>query len=280
MQNSQPIKIEDGVSIAPDCLEIFKKAGLDSIDGVFTFSAGTELAKSNIGSHRTRIVFDLDGRTFYLKRYRNTPKLTQIKSWISHGKKASTASFDRGPADKLASANIDTPKTASSGEEWKNGFESRSFIITENLYGCESLEKRLPSCFDGSTNKHKQRCEFISSLADFARRFHDTGLRHRDFYLSHIFLSETGRLFLIDLQRVFEPALLSERFRVKDIAQLHYSTDGRLVSCADRIRFYKRYAGISRLSSADKRFIKKVKSKAWRMADHDIRHGRSVPFAQ
>ena len=280
MQKQNFIKTEPYTLVDADCLDIFKRVGLDTIDGAFAFSSGSELKKANISTHRTRIRFELEGRIFFLKRYQNAPKAVQIKNWLSHRKKASTASFDRGPSEIFESANIPTPKTVAIGENWSAGFEQQSFIITENLYDCKSLEKQLPPCFDGSTNKHAQRCQFIETLADFAKRFHTTGLRHRDFYLAHIFLSDTGLLYLIDLQRVFAPMLLSERFKIKDIAQLHYSTPGNLVSCADRIRFYKHYTSTDKLSSADKRFIKKVKAKAWRMADHDLKHGRIVPFAQ
>ena len=280
MQNQTFNKTSDGSFIDVDYMDLFKSVGIDTIDGIFAFSIGSELTKSTLGKHRTRIQFDLNDKTFFLKRYQNTPKLTQIKNWISHKQKTSTADFDRGPTETLKAANIDTPKTVAFGQTWAGGFETRSFVVTENLYDCTSLEKQLPSCFDGTTNKQKQRCDFIEQLADFVKRFHATGLRHRDLYLCHIFRSNTGKLILIDLQRIFKPVLLSNKFKIKDLAQLHYSAPGNLISCADRIRFYKLYAGTSKLSPADKRLIKNIKTKAWRMADHDIKHSRPVPFAQ
>ena len=279
METQQFKKTDDGILIDETCTDAFAKAGLDSMDGVFNYSAGDELVKENIGKHRTRIMFELDGRTFFLKRYYNTPKVTQLKNWLSHSKKKSTASFDQGPVDTFKAADIQTPKTVAIGEEWNSGFEKRSFIITEKLYEAQSLEKKLPTCYDDGGD-NKQRCEFIIKLADFSKRFHETGLRHRDFYFAHIFLSDTGELSMIDLQRVFKPSILAERFRVKDIAQLHYSAPGDKISCADRLRFYKHYTGRKKLTAADRRFIRKVKAKAWSMADHDIKHGREVPFAK
>ena len=68
-------------------------------------------------------------------------------------------------------------------------------------------------------------------------RFHDTGFRHCDLYFSHIFLGEGGKLYLIDLQRVFKPVLFKERFRVKDIAQLYYSAEAKYFSRSDRLHF-------------------------------------------
>lgn len=280
MQNQKFENISEGVFIDTDYIDSFKQASLDTIEGVFAFSTGSELTKSTLGKHRTRIQFDIGDKTFFLKRYQNTPKTTQIKNWLSHRTKASTADFDMGPTELLKSAGIETPKTIAYGSTWKNGFETQSFVITENLYNCTSLEKQLPPCFDGSTNKYQQRCDFIKHLADFVKRFHAAGLRHRDLYLCHIFISGEGKLIMIDLQRIFKPVLLAQKYQIKDLAQLHYSSPGNRISCADRIRFYKQYAGIAKLTPEDKRFIKKIKTKAWRMADHDIKHSREVPFAK
>lgn len=282
MEEQKFKEVSEGLFVNERCLGVFRDAGLDSMEGVFSYSAGDELVKENIGKYRSRTMFDIEGRTYFLKRYDNVPRSRQLANWIDHREKKSTSSFDRGPADIFKKAGINTPKVAAFGAEWENGFEKRSFIITERIENADSLERKLPDCFGGAVpaENHKKRCEFINTLADFARRFHDSGLRHRDFYLAHIFLSGNDRLYLIDLQRVFRPMVLSGRYRVKDIAQLHYSSPGDVISCADRLRFLKRYFGREKLTPGDRRFIRRVKAKAWRMADHDIKHGRAVPFAK
>jgi len=89
----------------------------------------------------------------------------------------------------------------------------------------------------------------------------------------------SDQFYLIDLARAFKPMLFSERFRIKDIAQVHYSTAARHFSRTDRLRFYLAYSGHDKLTGKDKVFIRKVVNKARRMARHDIKHGRAVPFA-
>ena len=93
-------------------------------------------------------------------------------------------------------------------------FEKQSFIITEKIPNAESLERKLPDFFyqPSAQENKKQKDRFINDLADFARLFHDTGFRHRDFYLAHIFMDEAGSFYLIDLQRAFKPLLSSARF--------------------------------------------------------------------
>jgi len=122
------------------------------------------------------------------------------------------------------------------------------------------------------------RKAFIVKVADFVRRFHATGYRHRDLYLAHIFLSRGADLYLIDLHRCFRPRLLGCRYAVKDLAQLHYSCPAEKISNADRLRFFLEYLGQDTLTPADKNMIRRIHCKAVRMARHDRRHGRAAPF--
>ena len=271
MQNFQ--ELSKNFFIDSDFIEAFTAMGLTGIDAVFKFDAGQNLAKENLAEHRTRIKFEIDqpGTTLFLKRYNTTPKPTQLKNWFANRKRAAAMHYDLAPAQKLLELGINAPKTICYGSEWAGAFEKRSFIITENIPNAQSLESRLP---DIRKKKH-----LIDSLAEFVRKFHGTGSRHRDLYLCHIFYSDKGDFTLIDLHRCLRPRFLAERFRLKDIAQLYYSAPGKLISGTDRLRFYLRYAGIRTLSKQDKLFIAKLKAKANKMAKHDIKHGRGVPFA-
>lgn len=261
----------------------FESVELVNIDSVFAFTAGDSLTKSSLARFRTRIRFDIPliDKRFYLKRYDNPPANTQIKNWISHSSRKSTCDYDRLPSAILSTIGINTPKVIAYGSQWNGLFEKRSFIITEEIANAQSLEQKLPEYFYDTSiaGEHKKRCDFIDRLADLAKDFHATGLRHRDFYLAHIFLTDADEFYVIDLQRAFKPGLLTGRYRVKDIAQLHYSAPGKYISCADRLRFFKRYLGRNKLTRCDRLFIKQVKARAWKMAHHDIKHGKEVPFA-
>jgi hypothetical protein len=256
-----------------------KQMRLDSIDAIFAFAGGRNLAKATLAKHRSRIRFETENpaATLFLKRYKNTPVLAQIKNWLGHRRIASTMFYDLDPAEKLAAAGIHTPQTVCYGSERGLLFEKRSFIITKQIPG-ESLERLLPSCFaDTSKENVKARRKFIDRLAEFTRKFHATGYRHRDFYLAHIFHYD-GVFYLIDLQRAFKPLLFSNRYRIKDIAQLSYSAARKYFSRTDRLRFYLAYSDKKRLEQNDKSFIRAVIKKMTQMADHDRKHGRTVPF--
>ncbi len=253
--------------------------GLDSVEAVFAFEQGQNLIKSNLAPWRHRIRFQLpNGQYAYLKRYDHPPKSVQLKAWTQHGQRCFLSDYDKGPLD-ISQADVSIPKTIACGGQWQGFFEKQSFIITLELENARSLEKRLPECFYSNTpDSYKDRKEFIRKLADFIRRFHATGYRHRDLYLAHIFLSDNGTLSLIDLHRCFRPKYLKSRYQIKDLAQLHYSCPGQTISVADRIGFYRCYAGVKRLTAADKACIQKIHAKALRIARHDRKHGRDVPF--
>jgi len=276
IETSQSFFIDSGY------VRAFEKLGLTSFDALFSFNSGKDPGGSSLPEYRSRLEFKISGpdKKLFLKRYNHPGALTQIKNWFWHKSRKSTMSFDLDPTEGLARAGIKTPKTISYGEQWGVLFEQRSFIITEELPNAESLEQKLPDCFSDRSkieNLRRQR-NFIERLGQFAGRFHDTGYRHRDFYLAHIFYSDDGTFYLIDLQRAFKPRILAERFRVKDIAQLYYSAPGSAFSKTDRLRFYKNYAGKRFLNGRDKAFIRKVVRKVNWIARREIKHGRLVPF--
>ena len=283
MSGQKFVELSENFFADADYAPALRKLGLTDIDKVFDFDGGQNLNKAGLAKHRSRMKFDLKepATTVFLKRYDRVPVSTQITNWLHHHRRASTGSFDRFGAEQLAAAGINTPKTIAYGEQWNGGFEKRSFIMTRRIEDAESLERKLPDFFyqEHSDENLKRRIAFVKALADFVRRFHETGSRHCDLYFSHIFYGDHGKLYLIDLQRVFRPWLLKERSRIKDIAQLYYSAPANYFSRADRLRFYLRYVAERKLNAADKRFIHKINARAKRMAAHDARHGRTVGFA-
>ena len=175
---------------------------------------------------------------------------------------------------------VNTPRTIAYGLQEGRVFEKRSFCITEKIPNADSLERKLPDYFNAppTAENLRMRRNFIRRLAAFIKKFHNTNYRHRDLYLCHIFYSDEGRFHLIDLARGFKPFLLAERFRVKDIAQIYYSAPGSSFSGTDRLRFYFALTGRIKLNIEDNVFIRKVINKAKRIARHDIKHGRHIPF--
>jgi tRNA A-37 threonylcarbamoyl transferase component Bud32 len=256
--------------------------GLNSIDDVFNFQSGKNLIKNNLAPYRSRLEFQINSpaTTLFLKRYNHPPLFVQFKNWFTAKKRISCAYAEFESAKNISEFGINTPKMVACGQKLGLLFEQRSFVIIEKIKDGESLEKKLPDCFSDSANADnlKQRKKFIEQLAVFIKKFHQTGYRHRDLYLCHIFHTKAGGFYLIDLARAFKPVLFNEIYRAKDLAQLHYSAPAGYFSKTDRLRFLKTYLGREKLLSSDKALIRQIKKKANRMARHDIKHGRAVPF--
>jgi len=262
-------ELNSGFFVHRDFADCFAKMGLVSVDAVFAFDRGKNLHKENLAKFRQRIMFETENpkTTLFLKRYQNTPKITQIKNWLNHKKKISTSACDIAPAENLRKFGINTPRTIAFGHEQDGIFEKRSFAITEQIPDSSSLEQKLPADRD-----------FVKKLAAFVRKFHDTGFRHRDLYLCHIFCSSKCEFTLIDLARAFKPLFFSEKYRIKDLAQLYYSSPANTISKTTRLRFFLLYMQKEKLDYSDKITIKKIKAKAAQMAKHDKKHNRPVPY--
>jgi hypothetical protein len=260
----------------------FDRLGLTSVEAVFAFGKGKNLTKANLASYRSRIEFQLESPTtkIFLKRYDNPPVMTQLKNWLSAKKRISCAFAEVEAAQKLLSMGINTPRMIAWGELASGIFEKRSFAVIEEIRQGQSLERSLPAFFNGPATKENLvlRRQFIRQLALFIKKFHGTGFRHRDLYLCHIFMIPDGSFYLIDLARAFKPALFSEVYRVKDVAQLHYSASARVFSKTDRLRFLRAYLDRKKLSDGDKVFVRRISNKAARMARHSEKHGMAVPF--
>lgn len=282
--NAAMIQIAPDFYVHPDYAEPLREYGLKNLDSVFAFQDGTPLVKKELTRWRSRIELRLpeSNTRCFLKRYDHPPVLVQIRNWLSHRARQFTAMYDALPCVPLADAGVGTYQVIAYGGRWNGLFEEKSFAILLEIPNAQSLEKQLPECFFGpqTPKTRESRTAFIRHLADFVRRFHESGFCHRDLYLCHIFRNANNDLFLIDLQRAFQPGFCRRRWICKDLTQLYYSAPGDIFSRADRLRFYLSYANKTNLTSSDRTLIRQIKRKAWRMADREIRRGNLVPFAK
>jgi len=278
----QFVRLSDSFFVDQTYEQDFQSLGLTSIDSVFSFDDGQNLTKKNLAGYRARMQFQVGTppKNMFLKRYENPPLGIQLDKWLCNHGPITCGSFEAKAAKILTAAGINTARIIAYGQQTNWICENRSFVITEQVPRAKSLEQKLPDCFDAPSagENPSERRRFINRLAQFIKNFHNTGFRHRDLYLCHIFCDDKERFTLIDLARAFQPWLLGRRYCIKDIAQLYYSAPAKYFSRTDRLRFYKTYCGRKKLTAADRNFIRQVIDKAGAMAGHDKKHGREAPF--
>lgn len=266
---------------ASDFQKPLEDAGLKTIDDIFAFNKGVNLSKPGLADYRNRLRFETTNpkAVLFLKRYEKPSISVQLKNWLSAKSRVSCAWFDYQVPRNLAAVGIGATSVIAYGEKFGLLFEKKSFCITIKIPDSDSLETRLPPCFDApiTSKKRKQKKEFIEKLAQFINKFHRTGYRHRDLYLCHIFYDGDSRFYLIDLARTFKPLVFTKRYRIKDIAQLYYSSPAGKIYRTDRMRFYHYLTGKNKLNAKDKEIIRKILRRIHKMAQHDKNHGRMVP---
>jgi heptose I phosphotransferase len=143
-----------------------------------------------------------------------------------------------------------------------------TFCLSAGLGETEKLEDHAPKRFspplDGKRIREKH--SLAEKIGRLARKMHDSGFNHRDFYLCHVHrFVNGGELAILDLNRAgFFPGGVSERWVVKDLAALDAGPmpDGILHE-TDRLRCFKSYRGCKgKMTPADRELLKKVNQRA------------------
>ena len=135
-----------------------------------------------------------------------------------------------------------------------NWARRRSFIVTDEIANSKSLEE---FCREWKTHPPVSPSEIrfkrwlIEQVAVIARKMHNSGANHRDFYLGHFMLQpgyrsgqlsiDASRLFVIDLHRMQLRRRTPTRWQVKDIAGLRFSSFILGLTKKDRYRFIGTY---------------------------------------
>lgn len=283
-----PTYVSNGIEASPAAHALLAETGFRSIDDVFKYSDGRSLSKPGLASHRDRIHMVLrdklgNERVCYLKRYLRPPMSEQLRRMREHDRRDSSAKREAHFIKHLSAIGIPTMRKLAWGQEMSGPWERRSFIMTEELAG-ESLEKlAIRAGHDAShIPPPRERHEIIRQLAVLTRHMHARAYFHRDLYLCHVFITRNVDggivLQLIDLARMIHRPLLQQRWRIKDLAALDYSSPAPLVTRADRIRFLYHYqrAMLPRVHRTVHRgLIQEVRQRVRRMARHDAsRHRR------
>lgn len=266
-----PLVRSNGLVLHRDFLGILERNDLASFDSLYHAVSGENFSRNPWRRVDRLELRDAGGkrRIFHLKRHALS-RADRFKS-ILKGKKAEDGRNEWDKMMCLLRLGIPTMTPVAYGERRWRGLPWQSLTLTEHLYRSRRLEEWIPDLERLDPGEAaKRRLKACRELARIAGRFHELGLNHNDFYLGHFFIREEPfTIFLIDLQRVHRRRRIRYRDRVKDLAQMHYSSIRlRGVSPRDRLRFLKRYLGIERLDRNARRLIADVLKKAGRIERH------------
>lgn len=187
------------------------------------------------------------GRSFFLKLHSGVGWPEIFKNLLQGRLPVVGASNEYRAVQALRRAGVDTLSVAAYARQGLNPARLQSMIITDDLAGTVSLEHHCAS-WRAAPPPFTERMRLILKLADSARRMHDAGINHRDFYLCHFHLDPGSlargplRCYLIDLHRAQLRAHTPRRWRVKDLAGLYFSAMDCGLQPRDLLRFIRHYS--------------------------------------
>ncbi len=190
---------------------------------------------------------------------------------------------------RLKDLEIDTMTVSAYGIRGRNPATKHSFIVTEALPTETSLED---FCGEWKTKPPTTLKEIrlkrwiLNKVVETARVIHENGANHRDFYLCHFLLdahfeneqvSAESKLYLIDLHRIQMRRKTPERWAVKDIAGLYYSSKEIGLTQRDLFRFMKLYRDkpLREILQNDMSFWRKVVSRGNKLYESELRKARA-----
>lgn len=144
---------------------------------------------------------------------------------------------------RVEELGIATTRVVAYGSRGLNPARIESFVVTEDLGDTTTLEQ-LSQEWVSAPPTPRFKWELIAAVAGIARRLHESGINHRDFYICH-FRKPNGtpdlKLYLMDLHRAQLRKAVPRRWLVKDLGGLYFSSMDIGLTQRDRLRFLRAY---------------------------------------
>lgn len=191
----------------------------------------------------------LEDKHFFIKKHTGVGWREIFKNLLQLKKPVLGARNERVAIEKLQALGVAVPQVIAYGERGKNPATRHSFILLQELVPVVSLEQLVEQWRTTPPSIVFKR-QLIKEVARIARVMHENGINHRDFYLCH-FLMDTAhvnaepKLYLIDLHRAELREKIPERWRIKDLAGLYFSSINSGFTKRDYLRFMRYYRDMS-----------------------------------
>ena len=187
----------------------------------------------------------LGGKYYFIKQHRGVGLKEIFKNLLQLRWPVISAKNEWLALQKLQRLGMAVPGLAGYGERGWNPAQRESFILMEELAPVISLED-LSADWQQTPPPFALKHQLIEKTAEIARTLHENGVNHRDFYICHLLLDQANpeqplKLSLIDLHRAQIRASVPERWIIKDLAGLYFSSLDAGLTKRDKLRFIKHY---------------------------------------
>jgi len=220
---------------------------------------------------RVTLRFTRDEQGFFLKRHTGIGWIEIFKDLLQGRLPIIGALIEWHALERLQIMNISSLLPVAFGQRGFNPASQHSFLVTRELKGTMSLEDLAKVWRARDDLLHIKRA-LIPQVARMVRRIHGCGMNHRDMYICHIHVSKRWldnpasypELFIIDLHRAQIRQSVPQRWLVKDIASLHFSSMDAGLTRNDRLRFMRAYRSmkLGQTLEVDELFWDEVRQRA------------------
>jgi hypothetical protein len=265
MSDPEFITLDDGrLLVSAAFADSLRAQGLDTFDRFMTLPAHT-VVRAVPGRSTVRVELAMAGgpaTVGYLKRYERGG--LSAGRWLFRLLRWPGSDDEAGREWRkillLRQHGFRTAEPIALGQRRAAGVVIEGFLLQQEVPGGVPADEYLSRNL--RTSAPQRRWELIERIGQFAGRFQRAGFIHKDLYLKHVFVVERGAdwdLFLIDLQRVLGPRRHRERWYLKDLGALGYSTLFHAKRPrTDLLRLYRGFSGRRRLAEGDKAFLLRI----------------------
>jgi heptose I phosphotransferase len=250
--------------------------------------AVTDRFHAKQGRSTGRWVLYADGQdarrlSVYLKRHYHLPWWNCLLAAVWPGGGRSPAFQEWEHLEWARRIGVPVPKAVAAAEYVGPWGRLRSVLAVEELHDMLPLQEAVPLAASAHSPADFRRWKrgLIAEMARLTRLLHDRCRFHKDLYLCHFYIARTdaaiaepawrGRVFLIDLHRLGRHPWTWLWWRMKDLAQLLYSTEVVGIDPRDRLYFWQMYRGPGPRRQADRWLVRLVLFKWRRYRRHNAR---------
>lgn len=232
---------------------------------------------------RQTLRFEINGQSYYRKWHRGVGWREIIKNCLQLRWPVLGASNEWNALNKLRALNIPSLIPIAYGVRGKNPARQQSFIVTRELTDVTQLDH----FFEQHSVNVKAKWRILAQVAEMARELHAAGINHRDFYLCHFMLKMEliadqnlePDLYLVDLHRAQLRPQVPERWLVKDLGGLLFSSLNLHFTKRDYLRFARVYFAqeLRAVLAEQKVLLEKITERARATYRRDFGHDPLLP---
>ncbi|BBM81763.1 lipopolysaccharide core heptose(I) kinase RfaP [Candidatus Uabimicrobium amorphum] len=173
---------------------------------------------------------NLNDKTYFIKQHTGVGWKEIFKELLRFKIPVLSAKNEWHAIDVCRNIGINTMEVAGYGKKGLNPASQKSFLVTDELTGVETLEDFAPRFFAEASRGDVLKKALIKSVAEIARKLHQQNITHHDMYICHFWIDNSkwqrGQiyLYLIDLHRAQYHTILKKRYIIKDLAAIYFSS--------------------------------------------------------